>query len=93
MNIKRYREIFDQLIELCGLENVKFYYLNASLELTKERHAGREKAKAFDADELASWYSSASSANYPTERILEASQYAAEEVVNLILEDWKNGKF
>ncbi len=86
LNIQHYREpLFDPLFQLFGEDNVKFFYLNASLELTQQRHLTRSKAQDFGVEKLAEWYNSASPTQYPSETIIEALDHSAEAVVEMIM--------
>ncbi len=83
---KDYREtLFDPLRSVLGDAKVKFFYLDASLSLTQERHQTREKSGIFGGEKLVEWFSSSGPTGYPSEVVIDAAQHTIDEVVDIIV--------
>lgn len=86
LNKQHYGEsLFDPLIALYGEVNVKFFYLDASLALTQERHLTRSKADEFGVEKLEEWFASASPTQYGSEIVIPAAEYSAKDIVEMIV--------
>ena len=87
LNVKYCLPMLEEVLQHCGSDHVKIYYLDASLALTQQRHLTRSKANVFGIECLAEWYSAASPCGIAGERIIDTSvnNLSADTIVNMIL--------
>ena len=92
LNVVYYSDLFRNLMDVFGVENVTFYYLDISLEESQQRHLLRDKAKDFTADRMVNWYKSASPTNYTNEIIINSSTSSVLESTQVIMDNYLRSK-
>ncbi|MFF0265515.1 AAA family ATPase [Kribbella sp. NPDC004536] len=68
-----------------------FYYLDVPFEETVRRHASRDKASAFSADDMAAWYRSKDLLDEPRETVIDETSALDSTVQQILSETGLNG--
>ncbi|WP_223690681.1 AAA family ATPase [Leifsonia poae] len=81
----RYTSLLATLASIDGVDSW-FYYFDIPFEVTVVRHASRDKAGSFGADELRRWYVERDLLDGIDERLVDSSSSAAETASRIIAE-------
>lgn len=81
-NIRKHKELLDELIAKHPSENY-FYYFDIPFDETVRRHGTRDKVKQFGAEKMKDWYDAASPAGYDGEVVI-AADMSEDDILKLI---------
>jgi hypothetical protein len=91
----KYRSLLEGLVALADEMidvTLKLVYLNVPIEVTKQRHLGREKAQKFGTEKLDKWWSSSKPSGIAGEVCIDTGSQSIEDTVALVLEHMAKGE-
>lgn len=83
----KYRPLLEELVVLATEHgvNLKLIYLSLPIEVTKNRHLGRAKAKDFGVEKLDDWWASSAPSELAGEVCINTQSQSVEESVEVIM--------
>jgi predicted kinase len=84
----KYRPVLEGLEALAAELNIniKIFYLDVPIEVTKERHLGRSKASAFGTEKLDKWWASSQPSGLTGEVLINSRGQNIDDTVSIVLE-------
>lgn len=80
------QEFYLKMLKTLSRFHTQIFYLKASLDIAKQRHESRPKAREFGVDKIEDWYDKSKPTGFDNEKLIEVDNLTTEDVVTKILE-------